>query len=168
MRVPGQSLLARASALVRSPRAVAASLAGNSLAWQALPDLLASGLGRLADAAWGALPFGLTAVVVATEDAATVGLVFEWVLFGYLVYRLLPRLFPDEEPGASVLDERWFKLLTAALVLALAQPIAASLPVLAVDSLRLVRIDSGSAFVAVFGTWGVVSWTLLYASLRRR
>lgn len=93
----------RVRAVVKTPRRVYTTLAGNSLFWQSLPDLA-----ELADNVF--LSLALSAVVSNVNELQTIGRIFEWLLIAYLIYRLLSRLLPSGGP-VDVFQEPYFKLL---------------------------------------------------------
>lgn len=159
MRRPGRSLVEALSGFLRSPSGVLASLAGNSLAWGGTPVVLGGRLTVLEDVVAGLLPFATAGVAtVFAVHAVTVGVAFEWVLFGYLVFRLLSRLLPTGEPAGGVLEPRRFRLLAVASVVALAQPLGASLPVIFSESVRVVTLDSAGDFLGLFPVWIALRW----------
>ncbi|MEF8885996.1 MAG: hypothetical protein V5A44_12865, partial [Haloarculaceae archaeon] len=168
MRLPGWSLADAVSEFLQSPRGVIASLAGSSLAWGGTPVVLGGRLTALEDLVAGVLPFATVGVAsVVTVDAVAVGVAFEWVLFGYLVFRLLPRLLPADEPAGPVLESGRFRLLAVASVVALAQPLGASLPVILAESVRVVTVDSARDFLGLFVVWVLVSWGAIGGYLYR-
>lgn len=105
------------------------ALAGNSVVWRGLPDLVVAALVRLLRLIPDWLPVVATALTgLVAADLSLLGHLFEWLLFSYLLYRLFPRLLPDEAPAGPVFAERRFRLLAVAISVALALPIAAVVP----------------------------------------
>jgi hypothetical protein len=157
MRLSSPSAVRSLLAGVRSSRAALVALAGNSVLLRGLPDLVVAALVRLLRVIPDWVPVvaaALTSVVAA--DLATVGLLFEWVLFSYLLYGLLPRLLPGEAPAGPVFGERRFRLLSVALTVALAFPLAAVVPVAFTPPLPQV-VGSARGIGVLLVTWMAVA-----------
>lgn len=99
--------------IIRTPRYVYIALASNSILWQLLPNLADSVLVSLA----------IAAMTISESELRIVGFVFEWALLLYLVYRLLPDLFPSGERLVEMSKCREFKLVVTLLVASIAIPI---------------------------------------------
>ncbi|MUV87382.1 hypothetical protein GJ631_12620 [Natronomonas sp. CBA1123] len=159
------------TAAVATPRRVLATLAGNSLLFRALPDGLTSVAGRFGDLLADAtvVPFVLAALAVSGEELRLVGAGFDWLLLGYLVYQLLPRLFSDADPAASVIGRRRFRLLATVLVCVFAVPLADQMPGVFSRSVLPAVVASvmtrPEVFVFVFVGWILASSTLIAAYL---
>lgn len=155
------------TATVTTPRRALATLAGNSLLFRAVPDTLLPALGRVADslADTALIPFVLAALAVRGEELRLVGAGFDWLLLGYLVYQLLPRLFSEAEPAASFVGRRRFRLLATVLVCVFAVPIADQVPGVFSRSVLPPVVASAvnrmDVFVFVFVGWILASSTLI-------
>lgn len=161
------------TAAVATPRRALATLAGNSLLFRAVPDALLPVVGRGADslADTAVIPFVLAALAVRGEELRLVGAGFDWLLLGYLVYQLLPRLFSDADPAASVVGRRRFRLLTTVLVCVFAIPIADQMPGVfsrsVLPSAVTLAVNRLDVFVSVLVGWILASSTLIGLYIHR-
>ena len=161
------------TAAVATPRRALATLAGNSLLFRAVPDAILPVVGRVADslADTAVIPFVLAALAVRGEELRLVGAGFDWLLLGYLVYQLLPRLFSDADPAASVVGRWRFRLLTTVLVCVFAIPIADQMPGVFSRSVLPSEVTSAvnrlDVFVAVLAGWILASSTLIGLYIHR-
>ncbi|MCY4731485.1 hypothetical protein KY092_13070 [Natronomonas gomsonensis] len=161
------------TAAVATPRRALATLAGNSLLFRVVPDALLPTIGRVADsfADTALIPFVLAVLAVRGEELRLVGAGFDWLLLGYLVYQLLPRLFSDADPAASVVGRRRFRLLTTVLVCVFAIPIADQMPGAfsrsVLPSVVTSVVNQSDVFVSVLVGWILASSTLIGLYIHR-
>lgn len=160
------SIATALATVVSTPRRVFTVLAGNSLLFRVVPDGLPA-LGRAADtvADLAVVPLVLTALAVRGEELQVIGVGFEWLLLGYIVYRSFPRLFSGDGPVNTELKRRPFRALVTALALVWAVPLADLMPSLFGRSVLPPVVErfafGGGLFAPAFLGWILGSGLLL-------
>ena len=159
---------------VSTPRRVFTVLAGNSLFFRVVPESLLPALGRAADtvADLAVIPLAVTAIAARGDELQVIGVGFEWLLLGYIVYRFFPRLFPGDGPVNTELERRRFRVLVTALALLWAVPLADLMPSLFGQSVLPPVVErfvfGGELFAPAFVGWIVGSALLLGGYLYTR